>query len=136
MSNPPIGGGVSAAVAGFGAADAFGAVFFDAMRGGMQREARAHTTSACPCGARPRGEDYALNGLRRSFRGQVSDSRAPKALVARRTIPKMFYGEALTLCGLVIRAPGPCAVTVFGVIPITVLLIYNVCIPLASRNLT
>ena len=27
--------GVSAAVAGFGAADAFGAVFFDALRGGM-----------------------------------------------------------------------------------------------------
>ena len=34
-NNPPIGGGVSAAVAGFGAADAFGAVFFDALRGGM-----------------------------------------------------------------------------------------------------
>ena len=33
--NPPIGGGVSAAVSGFGAADAFGAVFFDALRGGM-----------------------------------------------------------------------------------------------------
>ena len=34
-NKPPIGGGVSAAVAGFGAADAFGAVFFDALRGGM-----------------------------------------------------------------------------------------------------
>ena len=30
----PIDGGVSAAVAGFGAADAFGAVFLDALRGG------------------------------------------------------------------------------------------------------
>ena len=61
--NPPIGGGVSAAVSGFGAADAFGAVFFDALRGGInvERSARADDVRVW----RP-SEEYAAFG-------QVSD---------------------------------------------------------------
>ena len=90
----------SCRVAGFDAADAFGAVFFDALRGGMQREARAQTMSACPCGACPRNPPLldkfqTLAPLTKALRAEGYRSLA--------YTEKTFYGEAFTLCGVIIR---------------------------------
>ena len=106
-----IGGGLSAAVAGFGAADAFGAVFFDALRGGMQREARAQTTSARVAPVRPRNTP-----LLDKFQ---TLTRAPNVLCVE------GYTENILWRSLNIMRccyPGPGVVTVIRVNPITVLL--------------